>query len=346
MTLPPEKRLRECADTGDVSGIERLVGEGVDPNAADSFGFTALEYAMNAYPHLPDKDHLAVVRALVKGGGDVHAKAQNGQTPLFTAAAEGLYRVVVYLHQQGADLNARLDTGATAFFEIPDGIINRPENFTVTVQRDGKPVTLTDPDQIRQAIGSHPDDEFEARLGTAQYLVDNGLDIHAELHESGQRVLARAASLGAAEIVSLLIGTGRAVLDHADKWGVTALHYACRDGHLDVVEHLVEAGANVNVGEAYGFAPLHEAAENGHLDVVKLLVERGADPRLGLKRRYQSYAAGSTALDLARKARRDEVAAYLSGPCRLSVREDNGDTWHTARSPKLSRTMSLLSNGY
>jgi ankyrin repeat protein len=287
--------------------------EGVDPNAADSFGFTALEYALNFYPHTPEKDHLVIVKTLVEGGADVNARASNGQTPLFTAASEGLYDIVVYLHKQGADLNARLDTGANAFHEIPDTIVNRPLNFSITVQREGEEVTLTDPDEIRQEIGSHPDDEFEERLKTAQYLVENGIDIEAQLYEGEQTVLARAADFGAEEIVDLLLDTGKTSVDHADKWGVTALHYACRQGHYNVVNCLLQARANINAQENYGFTPLHEAAENGHLDIVRLLIAGGANPGIGLEKQYQAYPAGSTALDLAKEAGYKQVIAYLSG---------------------------------
>jgi ankyrin repeat protein len=312
MKLDNEKLLRTCADTGNLAEIKRLLSQGVDANAADSFGFTALEYALNSYPHLPDKDHLGIVKTLVEGGADVKVKAQNGQTPLFTAAAEGLYEVVVYLHQEGVDINARLDTGANALHTTPDGIINRPLNFQVTLQQDGKTVTLTDPDEIRQATGSHPDDEFEARLKTVEYLLENGMDVNAQLHESGQTVLFRAADLGTEEIVALILERETVEIDHTDTWGLTALHYACRQGHLGVAERLIESGATVNVQEAYGFTPLHEAAENGHFEIVKMLIERGADSRIGLKKKYQSYLAGFTALDVAREAGREEIVDYLS----------------------------------
>lgn len=312
MNPSQEKLLRQHADNGNLEAIKRLLAAGVDPNATDSFGFTALEYALNSYPHLPDKDHLAVVRTLVEAGANVNAKASNSQTPLFTAAAEGLYQVVVYLHQQGADLNVRLDTGASPLHDIPEGIINRPLNFAVTLQRDGQTVTLTDPDEIREAIGSHPDDEFNDRLNTARYLIDHGMDVNAQLYESGQPVLFRAADLGAEEIVALILETGKAEIDHQDKWGMTALHYACRQGHLRVVGRLIQARANVNAQENYGFSPLHEAAENGHLDIVKLLVQNGADPKLGLKKTYQSHPAGSTALDIAQKAKQTQVVNFLS----------------------------------
>ena len=49
------------------------------------------------------------------------------------------------------------------------------------------------------------------------------------------------------------------------------------NGHLDVVRHLVEVGADKDLALNNGATPLFIAAENGHLDVVRHLVEVGAD---------------------------------------------------------------------
>ena len=60
--------------------------------------------------------------------------------------------------------------------------------------------------------------------------------------------------------------------------GATPLFIAADFGHLDVVRHLVEVGADKDQGhENTGATPLYIAAENGHLDVVRHLVEVGAD---------------------------------------------------------------------
>ena len=49
------------------------------------------------------------------------------------------------------------------------------------------------------------------------------------------------------------------------------------NGHLDVVRHLVEVGADKDQAQNQGATPLFIAAENGHLDVVRHLVDVGAD---------------------------------------------------------------------
>jgi hypothetical protein len=60
--------------------------------------------------------------------------------------------------------------------------------------------------------------------------------------------------------------------------GKSALHLACRRGHLEVVKLLIGAGAHVEGRDAGGKTPLMEAARKGQKEVVlALLDEYGAD---------------------------------------------------------------------
>ena len=318
--MSKEQSLRQSAAQGDVEALRRLLAEGVAVDARDAGGFTALHYAMASFPHQKDKDHLAIVRLLVENGADVHAATANGQTPLFEAAAEGLFDVVVYLHEHGADVNATLETGANALFAIAEALEGRPRNVEVTVERDGRHVTLTEPDAIREALGHHPDDEYNAYLNVVQFLVDQDIDRNARLHETQQTSLFSAASRGCDGMAAILLGRDGLDLDARDRWGLTALHYASRHGHARIVERLLDAGADIQAADQYGFTPLHEAAEKGHLDVATALVDHGADPSAGLVNAYGSYQSGATAIDLAHKARRRTVVRYLS-----SLQEETPD---------------------
>ncbi|KAM7182686.1 DYW family of nucleic acid deaminases domain containing protein [Rhypophila sp. PSN 637] len=62
--------------------------------------------------------------------------------------------------------------------------------------------------------------------------------------------------------------------------GKTALHFASGEIHPDIVELLLERGADPNVREAEGHTPLSEAALWGRLENVKLLLNYGANPLL------------------------------------------------------------------
>ena len=66
-----------------------------------------------------------------------------------------------------------------------------------------------------------------------------------------------------------------------DHNGWTPLHEVAQRNHLELVQLLLEAGANPNIpGGDDHYTPLHDAVEAGHVDVVKLLIERGADKNL------------------------------------------------------------------
>lgn len=62
--------------------------------------------------------------------------------------------------------------------------------------------------------------------------------------------------------------------------GMTALHYAAREGHLATVKALVEGGADLNIVNGDKFSPMMEAIVNGHFDVAKYLLDRNANPNL------------------------------------------------------------------
>lgn len=53
----------------------------------------------------------------------------------------------------------------------------------------------------------------------------------------------------------------------------SALHVAVAFGHLDLTKLLLQRGAGINATAAYrsGLSALHEASTNGHLEVVKHL---------------------------------------------------------------------------
>uniref|UniRef100_A0AAQ4R5Q1 Poly [ADP-ribose] polymerase n=2 Tax=Gasterosteus aculeatus aculeatus TaxID=481459 RepID=A0AAQ4R5Q1_GASAC len=58
----------------------------------------------------------------------------------------------------------------------------------------------------------------------------------------------------------------------------TPLHFAAGFGRRDVVDHLLQMGANVHARDDGGLIPLHNACSFGHSEVVSLLLCQGADP--------------------------------------------------------------------
>jgi ankyrin repeat protein len=72
-----------------------------------------------------------------------------------------------------------------------------------------------------------------------------------------------------------LIAAG-AHIDATGTTGGTALHYAVRDGHLEMIQCLIEKGADLNARDAEGASPLDQAIWNGSLDAVAILLAHGA----------------------------------------------------------------------
>ena len=84
---------------------------------------------------------------------------------------------------------------------------------------------------------------------------------------------------GFSECVSVLLEEGRATVNLQDLEGITALHWACSTGSLDVVQQLlINAGADPNLMEVDGgrLTPLDYTIIGGHQDVAQLLIENGA----------------------------------------------------------------------
>ncbi len=59
--------------------------------------------------------------------------------------------------------------------------------------------------------------------------------------------------------------------------GRTPLHFAVIRGKHDVVEYLLDRGANPNLKDDYGNTPLHYAYENGDVKMVSILMKAGVD---------------------------------------------------------------------
>jgi ankyrin repeat protein len=59
--------------------------------------------------------------------------------------------------------------------------------------------------------------------------------------------------------------------------GYTALILASFYGHIDIVRLLIDAGADVNASSNTGSTALMLASDCGYLDIVRLLIDAGAD---------------------------------------------------------------------
>jgi ankyrin repeat protein len=57
----------------------------------------------------------------------------------------------------------------------------------------------------------------------------------------------------------------------------TFLHVASSNGHANIVEKLLDKGAEIDKEDKIGITPIMDAVATGHLNIVQLLLNRGAD---------------------------------------------------------------------
>ena len=132
--------------------------------------------------------------------------------------------------------------------------------------------------------------------------------IEAEVRNSkGESALMLAAIHGQTELVQQLIDAGADV----NKTGWTPLHYACSGtspAQLDIVRLLLDNAAYIDAESPNGSTPLMMAAMYGPSGLVQLLLDEGADPTL---RNQIGLSAIDFAQKVSRTANADAIAAAI-----------------------------------
>jgi ankyrin repeat protein len=125
----------------------------------------------------------------------------------------------------------------------------------------------------------------KGKLEMCKFMIKTAADTIKMEDDNGERPLSFACMNGDPDIVALLIKEGADVW-HASQKGVTALHRAAGEGHLEIMELLMAAESKIDkvtrvegkTGEVeHPTAPLHWAAGGGHTTAVGKLIEWGAD---------------------------------------------------------------------
>jgi len=107
-----------------------------------------------------------------------------------------------------------------------------------------------------------------------------------------------------AKLMSYGINIGEEEANSFDKYGIPLLVKASESGRLNVVQYLVEHGANINARTKFENTALMGASLFGHLDIVKYLIKHGANVN-------NQNAGGETALMRAAGQKHLDIVKYL-----------------------------------
>ncbi|THZ01939.1 hypothetical protein D6C93_03353 [Aureobasidium pullulans] len=244
-----------------------LVARDAKSNSSDLYNATALKYACAIGRH-------EIVEYLLESGADVPKPCDYLSLPLDIACRSGALEVIEVLLKHGADVKA-CDSDALMFASRRGHIGIAQLLLAHGANVNGRRKSET---PIQAAcIGGH--------LELVELLLVNGADPNAAGGNSGN-ALSYACLSGNIALVSLLLD--RDVHPNArDKIYGSALQGLCVyavDTDLEMVQLLLDRGADVDArGGKFGTA-LCEAASQDKLKMVRMLLERGADPNLRDKR--------------------------------------------------------------
>jgi ankyrin repeat protein len=253
LAAPEGEGLIEAVKRRDATAVQSLLRGRADVNATEGDGTTALHWAVDA-------DDLQMVTTLLKAGARATVANRLGVTPIVLAATNGSAAVIEALLKAGANANDASAEGETVL---------------MAAARSGNPAAVA-------------------------ALVKAGAQVNATEGWRGETALMWAAAENHGAVVTLLIEHGAQkdarsrlltfptvrynLATHGTianpQGGFTALMFAARQGAVDAVRALADAGADLNTQEPDGTTALTIAIGNGHTDAARVLIERGANPNL------------------------------------------------------------------
>lgn len=262
--------LIKAALVGCVAAVRELLAQGVEANARDKKGMTALM-------HGAKQERIEVVQALVENGVDVNLAVDKGSdagcTALIMAVTASNEAIVRLLLDHGADANARTTRDRrTALIHTASNHYS-PASTKVEIMEllltHGADVNTKSKDRktaLLMAISR------STRPEAVQLLLNHGADVNAA-DSTGESALTAAAVNSDLEDVARMLLEHGANVNAVDKYGKTALMCAAWRGNSEIVRLLMEFGANVNAHSSVLNTALIQAANNDHDEIVRMLLE-------------------------------------------------------------------------
>jgi ankyrin repeat protein len=279
--------LHVACEQGNYHIVKFLLERNAKPNITNIDGRTALHIAAigghkdildillryDAKKQLKDNfKHTALFYALKYGGQDALIPLQHAEATLSDDELEE----VQTLCQKKSFYKGK--KGSITHMNLDDAEKNSldhllKEKHTLTVDALAK--------SVHAAIG--PDKSLlvgAAKAGSYQvieYLIDTELAKVDATDQDEFTPLQCAAENGHLAIVQLLLQRG-ANPNKADDYNRTPLYFAAQEKHEAIVNELLANQALPNISNSDCETPLHVAADSGQLNIALLLLENGADP--------------------------------------------------------------------
>ena len=259
--------------------IETLIDLGADVNAQrtdDKVTPLILATSWNNY---------MAIRLLLEGGDIalINTHSDIGTSPLHEAVTNGFCNVAELLIEKGSNVNLRNKEGKTPLYFAVE---NKDEQLIRLLLKNKADVSMRYKDSNSKKRIYLVRGKEEGKLAWHYVLVNKHvLGLFLKKTNGG--------SLDVADFGTVFLSgwgkdppvdiTFNKIIQESDAFlqeisGETVLHIACMNKEQpDVIDLLVQSGADVNAQAADGFTPLHIGAIYGSLRIVRKLVELDAD---------------------------------------------------------------------
>lgn len=239
-------QLVDAAEEGDIALMKELVSQGADINYQSS-GMLATEFTpcMAA----AEEGQLIALQYLVEQGADFKKGHSGNETPITLAAKKRHQEVVLYLIDQGVDVNYQeTNYGKTALLSAAE---EGDVEYIKKLVTKGADLTIVDKKYYNVLMLACLHKNFEA----ANYFLNQGVDPNKG---------------GPGGVTALMLAVTTQY-----KQSLTI-----KDEIKNLIDILALKGADLNQQDGVGNTAMISAASAGHFGLMKYLEKKGADPTI------------------------------------------------------------------
>jgi ankyrin repeat protein len=218
-------------------------------------------------------DQVDMVTKLLELGANANARKNNGDTPLYCVAFSSQVNIATLLLERGG---ADVDAVSNSRGNTPRLRSHDPPMLALLLER-GANVNARNKEGSTKLheIGNYMESSPGAALANVTLVVQAGIDLNAK--NKGETALFTAIHNDKRDLVNRLLQEG-ADPNAVDNKGWTTLHVASHCERTHLVDPLLEAGVNINAASNNGTTALHLAVwRDFDGKTVKRLLEHGAD---------------------------------------------------------------------
>ncbi len=269
--------LMLVAEKGDTTTLGLLISVRCSVDATSDEGLSALSLASK-------NRNYQCAKALIEAGADVNAPSGDS-SPVRLAVANGDGALAGMLVRNGASCPPSLLERIQSYYYGPvasrtGGPYGQGPDDLIGAARQGDVETVTNlledhaGPNMRDSTGTTPLMHacMQGHLEAAEALIRWGADVQATDFDGCSAILLASMLAERKRVVELLLSSGADPNQSEHRGGMTPLIWAARRGDEELLDQLLEGGAEIFKGDKHGHDAMWWARNRGHLKIEQRLI--------------------------------------------------------------------------